>query len=411
MNLNTRLRLSVMMFVQYFIWGAWYATLSSYLTKISFTGNDIGRAYSTTALAAIVSPFFVGMIADRFFSAEKVLAVLHLVGGGLLFWASTIKDPMIFFYVLLAHTLCYMPTLALTNSLSFDHMKDPSKDFPSIRVMGTIAWITVGWILAKFGIGDKAASLQLGAGVSLLMGFYCFTLPHTPPKSAGKAVTVRDVLGLDAIGLMKDPSFLFFVIGSLLICIPLTFYFSFTGIFLSAHGMSNWEGKMTLGQMFEIFFLMILPFCLTRLGVKKMLLIGMLAWGIRYILFAFGDPNPKEGLPIMVLTGIIMHGICYDFFFVTGQLYVDRKAPLAIRANAQGLIAFITLGLGMYIGSRLSGVVVDHFTTLNEAKEVVARNWKLIWLTPAAMSAVVMVLFALFFHENGKDEKVEETGN
>jgi nucleoside transporter len=200
MNLNTRLRLSVMMFVQYFIWGAWYATLSSYLTKISFTGNDIGRAYSTTALAAIVSPFFVGMIADRFFSAEKVLAVLHLVGGGLLFWASTIKDPMIFFYVLLAHTLCYMPTLALTNSLSFDHMKDPSKDFPSIRVMGTIAWITVGWILAKFGIGDKAASLQLGAGVSLLMGVYCFTLPHTPPKSAGKAVTVRDVLGLDAIG-------------------------------------------------------------------------------------------------------------------------------------------------------------------------------------------------------------------
>ncbi|HPS00921.1 MAG TPA: MFS transporter, partial [Candidatus Sumerlaeota bacterium] len=214
MNLNTRLRLSVMMFVQYFIWGAWYATLSSYLTKINFTGNDIGRAYSTTALAAIVSPFFVGMIADRFFSAEKVLAVLHLVGAGLLFYVSTIKDPMTFYYVLLAYTLCYMPTLALTNSLSFDHMKDPSKDFPSIRVMGTIAWITVGWILAKLEFGDKALSLQLGAGASLLMGLYCFTLPHTPPKSAGKAVKVRDILGLDALGLMKDPSFLFFVIGS-----------------------------------------------------------------------------------------------------------------------------------------------------------------------------------------------------
>jgi len=404
MNLNTRLRLSVMMFVQYFIWGAWYATLSSYLTKINFTGNDIGRAYSTTALAAIVSPFFVGMIADRFFSAEKVLAVLHLVGAGLLFYVSTIKDPMTFYYVLLAYTLCYMPTLALTNSLSFDHMKDPSKDFPSIRVMGTISWIVVGWILAKFEISDKADSLQLGAGASLLMGLYCFTLPHTPPKSAGKAVKVRDILGLDALGLMKDPSFLFFVIGSLLICIPLTFYFSFTGTFLSEHNMSDWAGKMTLGQMLEIFFLMILPFCLARLGVKKMLLIGMLAWGVRYVLFAFGDPGSK--FPVMVLAGIIMHGICYDFFFVTGQLYVDRKAPLAIRANAQGLIYFITLGLGMYIGSRLSGVVVDHFTTLNDAKEVVARNWKMIWLTPAAMAGVVLVLFALFFHENGK-EKIE----
>ncbi len=400
-----------MMFVQYFIWGSWYATLGAYLAKINFTGDDIGRAYSTTALAAIFSPFFVGMIADRFFSAEKVLGTLHLVGAGLLFWVSRIQDPMTFFYVLLTYTLCYMPTLSLTNSLSFDHMENPSKEFPSIRVMGTIAWITVGWVLAQLGIGDKATSLQLGAGASLLMGLYSFTLPHTPPKSAGKAVKVRDILGLDALGLMKEPSFLFFVIGSLLICIPLTFYFSFTGTFLSEHNMSNWEGKMTLGQMLEIFFLMIMPFCLARLGVKKMLLVGMLAWGVRYILFAFGDPNPKEGLPIMVLAGIMMHGICYDFFFVTGQLYVDRKAPLAIRANAQGMIAFITLGLGMYIGSRLSGLVVDHFTTLNEAKEVVARNWKLIWLTPAAMSGVVMILFALFFHENGKEEKTEGAGN
>ncbi|MBI2434423.1 MAG: nucleoside permease [Candidatus Hydrogenedentes bacterium] len=363
MDLTVRLKLSLMMFVQFFVWGCWYVTMGSYLgTGLGFSGAAIGAAYSTTALGAIISPFFVGMIADRFFSAERILGVLHLVGAVLMYLVTRITDQDIFFWVLLAYTLCYMPTLALVNAIAFYQMKDPAREFPGIRVVGTLSWIAAGLLitllenLGSKGIEATVLPFKLAVGASLVMGLYSFVLPHTPPKSLGKKVTMRDVLGLDALALMKERSFLVFTLGSLLICIPLQFYYGSANLFLNELGMTGVAGKQTMGQMSEIFFLLVMPFFLVRLGVKYMLLVGMLAWVTRYFLFAFGGLDVS--IIWMLYLGIILHGVCFDFFFVTGQIYVDKKAPKEIQANAQGFIALITYGIGMFIGTYVMGAVL-----------------------------------------------------
>jgi nucleoside transporter len=389
MSPETRLKLSVMMFLQYFVWGAWYVAMGAYLNEtLRFNGQQVGLAYGSTALAAMISPFFVGMIADRFFATERILAALHLIGALLLFWVARLDAFSVFYPVLIAYTLCYMPTLALTNSLSFHQMSDPGKQFPGVRVLGTIGWIVAGYAIDLFGYGRSAGMFQTAAVASAALGLFSLMLPHTPPARLGHAVTARDVLGLDALKLMKDRSFAIFVLGSFLICIPLQFYYAFANAFLSEIGVASPTSKMAFGQWSEIFFMLVMPWFFVRLGVKWMLIVGMLAWSTRYLLFAYGDAS---SMMWMLYGGILLHGICYDFFFVTGQIYTDKQAPVRIRAAAQGFIAFVTLGVGMFIGSYLSGWVVDQFVA------GAAHDWRSIWLVPAACAAVVMVLFAALF--------------
>ena len=387
-------KLSIMMFLQYFIWGAWYVTMGTYLLQtLRFTGQQSGAAYSTTALAAMVSPFFVGLVADRFFATERILAFLHLLGAALLFYVSTLTEFGSFYTVLLAYTLCFMPTLALSNSLSFHQMRDPGKEFPRVRVWGTIGWIAAGFVISYLNAASVATQFRVAGTVSAALGVFALMLPHTPPAKLGHKVGIRDILGLDALGLMKERSFAIFVIGSFLVCIPLQFYYAFTNPFLTEVGVTNAEAKQTLGQMSEIAFMLVMPWFFVRLGIKKMMLIGMLAWAVRYALFAYGDAGP---LVWMFFVGILLHGICYDFFFVTGQIYVDQKAALHIRAAAQGFIAFVTLGAGMFVGSYIGGWVVDMYAYTSGSQ--VLHHWTPIWLIPAAMSAAVLLLFALFFN-------------
>jgi nucleoside transporter len=387
--LSVRLKLSALMFLQYFVWGAWSVTMGTWLGQtLGFSGEQIGLAAGTTALAAMISPFFVGMIADRFLATEKILAALHLLGGGILFYASTMASFGPFYVVLLGYALCYMPTLALSNSLSFHQMRDPAGEFPSIRVLGTIGWIVAGLLVGTLRLEATAAPMRLAAGGSIALGLFCFALPHTPP-SRGRRATLKDVLGLDALRLLRERSFAVFVLGSFLICIPLQFYYAFANPFLNEIQVVNAAGKMTLGQMSEIGFMLVMPLFFRQLGVKNMLLVGMAAWTARYLLFAYGDNGP---LVWMLYAGILLHGICYDFFFVTGQIYVDRKAPPDLRAAAQGLIAFVTLGVGMFIGSWVSGRIVDAFALPDGG-----HAWDRVWIMPAAGAAAVLLLFALFF--------------
>jgi len=411
MNLRVRTELSIMMFLQFFIWGAWAVTVATYLLGIGFNKADVGLIGSAAPWAAVLSPFFVGMVADRFFSAEKVLGVLHLLGAGLMYYASTITDPMMFFWVLLAYALCYMPTLALVNTVAFNQMDNPGKEFPSVRVLGTAGWIVAGLIISTWEMETTVKPLYLAAGCSLIMGLYSFFLPKTPPKGAGKKVSVKEILGLDALKLMKDRSFAILIIGSLLICIPLTFYYNFTNPFLVQSGVTKAAAKQSMGQMSEVIFMLAMPFFLSRLGVKKTLLIGMLAWVVRYVLFAFGN---NEALVFMFYGGILLHGICYDFFFVTGQIYVDNEAPRELRASAQGFLGMMTYGVGMVIGSNVSGLIANHYEItemVNGVEKVVGQNWQQTWLIPAAMAFVVLVLFALVFKDPPRRQpRAEEAG-
>jgi nucleoside transporter len=384
-----RVKLSTLMFLEYFVWGAWYVTMGTYLGQaLRFSGTQIGLAYGATAIAAMISPFFVGMIADRFFATERVLAVLHLAGAVLLYAASRTNSFGVFYAVLIGYALCFMPTLALSNSLSFDHLRDPAREFPRVRVLGTVGWIVAGLVVGRLGLEPTAIPLRLAAGASLAVGLFSLVLPHTPPHAGGQPLRARDVIGLDALSLFRDRSFTMFMIGSFLLCIPLQFYYAFTNLYLNEIGFAEPASKMTLGQASELGFMILLPWFLVRVGVKRILLVGMAAWTLRYLFFAAGNTG---SLAWMLYAGILLHGVCYDFFFVTGQIYVDQQASVRIRAAAQGLLAFITLGAGLLVGSWLSGQVVEAHRTS------VGHDWRSIWLVPATFAVAVLIIFAALF--------------
>jgi len=386
-----------MMFLEYFIWGAWYVTLGTWLGQsLRFSGAEIGLVAGTTAVGAIVSPFLVGIIADRLFATQKVLAAVHLLGGLLLVAASLQTSFLPVYILVLLHALCYMPTMALTNSLAFRQMKDPKTEFGPIRVLGTGGWIVAGLLIGTLRLEATSVPMRVAAGASFLMALYALTLPDTPPLMKSVQFRVSDLFPVEVRRLFRERSFAIFAAASFLICIPLQFYYAFTNLYLNETGVTNAAGKMTGGQMSELFCMLLIPWFFRRLGVKYMLIAGMSAWVLRYVMFAYGNAGPAMW---MLWLGILLHGICYDFFFVTGQIYVDRKAPIVLRAAAQGMITLITYGAGMLVGSWLSGYVVDLYTHMG-ADGLITHAWRSIWLVSAACSAVVLVLFFFTFKES-----------
>ncbi len=400
MAFSIRARLSAMMFLNYVIWGAWYVTLSTYLTNtLHFTGIQAGAVFGTTALASMISPFFVGLVADRFLSTERVLATLHFLGAILLWQLARVQSFGSVYALLLAYCLCYFPTIALTNSLTLQHVKDAGRDFPLIRVFGTLGWIAIGVAVGSMAIEQSATPFLLASAASVAMGLFSLVLPHTPPGAKGQAFSIRHVLGLDALVMLKDKSFLVFAIASVLACIPLTFYFSFTNDYLNDVHVANAAGKMTLGQASEVGMMLAMPFVLRHMSVKGVLTVGLAAWTVRYTLLAYGD----NGIRVwMFYVAILLHGVCYDFFFMTGQLYTDQQAPAHLRSAAQGFITFMTYGVGMYAGSLISGHALDFFTTGSAAAAV--RDWKTFWLSSAAGTSVILLIVAAMFRSRARIE-------
>ncbi|CAL1519529.1 nucleoside permease [Chitinophaga sp. MM2321] len=393
---SVRLRLSVLMLLEYFTWGAWYVTMGTYLlTVLKADAIQVGAAYANLSIAAIISPFFVGLIADRFFAAQKVLGVLHIAGAVTLYALSQVQGFSGFWWLILLYTLLYMPTMSLANSISFRQMKDTGREFPAVRVFGTVGWILAGLLIGYINIETTAGTFRIAAASSLLLGVFSFFLPDTPPVR--KPVKLADILGLDALVLFKDRAYTIFFITAIAICIPLAFYYSFTNPFLNDAGMTYAASKMTLGQISEFLFMLLMPLLFIRLGVKKMLLLGMLCWVVRYVFFAFGDSGEHIW---MLYAGIILHGICYDFFFVTGQIYTDRKAGAAVKSAAQGLITFATYGVGMLIGSYVSGLVAGRYSSTIAG--VQHYEWRSIWLVPGGITLVFMILFIFLFKDNSK---------
>ncbi len=389
-----------MMFLQFFIWGAWYTTIAVYMSNHGME-RLIDWPYTVNPIAAIVAPFFLGLVADRFFATEKVLGVLHLLGGLILFIVPRFTaSPTAFIVLLLLYNLCYMPTLGLANSLAFHHIQSQEKQFPLIRVFGTIGWIVAG-LFISFVLGglmtaipeQTALPLYTAATASILLGAYSFTLPHTPPPAVGQPVSIRSIAGLDAFKQLGDRPFYVFVIASLLLCIPLAAYYNMTQLFLGAAGVKKIAATQTWGQISETFFMLLMPLMFARLGVKKMLMIGMGAWVLRYALFALGAPGAVFSL---ILIGILLHGVCYDFFFVTGQIYVDTKSTAAIRGQAQGFLVLVTYGVGMLIGAKVAGFVYKGFLGAG-ATNLSLELWRSFWIFPAAFAAAVLIFFTAFF--------------
>ncbi|TGE28939.1 nucleoside permease [Hymenobacter metallicola] len=404
MNTTIRIKLSIMMFLEFFIWGAWFVTLGTYLLRnLNATGTQVGVAFLTQSIGAIVAPFIIGLIADRFFSAQKILGVLHLAGAALLWHASTAADFSSFYPNILSYMILYMPTLALVNSIAFRQMQNPQKEFATIRVLGTLGWIvaglTIGWLNWEQS-GSLQSTFLMAAGASALLGVFSFTLPATPPVKTGQASSLGDMLGLDAIGLLKNRSYLIFFLASIAICIPLAFYYGFTNPFLNEVGMKAAAGVQSLGQVSELLFMLLIPVFFSRLGVKKMLAIGMGAWVLRYVCFAYGN---AESSYWMLIAGIVLHGICYDFFFVTGQIYTDNLAGERFKSSAQGFITLATYGVGMLIGTLLSGRIFDAYQTTPTT-----HDWRMIWLIPAGIAVVVLLLFLLLFKDRAQPAQVAE---
>ena len=412
MKPTIKIQLSVMMFLQFVVWGAWYGQLSKYLFSIGFDGGQVGNIYATFSIAMIISPFIAGMIADRFFAAQKVLGILNLVGAGLLLLLTTITDYNTFYWVMLLYCLTFAPTIALTSSISMRQMTNPQKEFPLIRVMGTVAWIAVTNLVGYMGWGDKSTIFYVSTIAAATIGVYSFTLPNTPPSVKGP-VSFGQILGKDAFVLLKDRSFAIFFISSVLICIPLSFYYAManpaiTDAYKTAFVAANpgqalpntffVENKMSLGQASEVLFMLLLPFAYIRFGIKWMLVSGLVAWIARFLFFGYGDAQAGEW---MLYAGILLHGVCYDFFFVSGMIYTDNKAGEKIKSQAQGLISLATYGIGMGIGSLISGYVQKMYT--NGAG---ITNWTNVWLVPAAIALVVLMLFMLFFKDNTRNKTV-----
>ncbi len=405
MKTTTQIQLSLMMFLEFFIWGGWFVTMGIYLPNtLKTSGGEIAMAYSTQSWGAIIAPFIIGLIADRFFNAERILGILHLIGAFLMYQMANATDFGVFYPYVLGYMIAYMPTLALVNSVSFNQMKDPAKEFSFVRVFGTIGWIIAGLVISYAFHWDSEEGVANGmlkntflmtAIASAFLGIFSFTLPKTPPKtSKDQKISISDILGLDALKLLKDRNFLFFFLASILICIPLAFYYQHAGQFLGEVGVSNPAAKMTIGQISEVVFMLLLPFFFKKFGFKKTLLVGMLAWTVRYLLFAYGNAGE---LAFMLIIGIALHGICYDFFFVSGQIYTDSKAGEKFKSAAQGLITLATYGIGMLIGFYVAGKITDA-NVVSEGQ----HNWSSIWIFPSIFAVLVMLLFAVFF----KNEKI-----
>ncbi|PHN07479.1 MFS transporter [Flavilitoribacter nigricans] len=407
MNTKIQVQLSTMMFLQFFVWGAWYTTIAVFMTSEGME-TLTHWPYTVNPIAAIVAPFFLGLVADRYFATEKVLAVLHLLGGVLMLLVpQTTGTPVLFITLLLLYNLCFMPTLGLSNTLSFHNIDDQEKQFPVIRVFGTLGWIAAGLFVSFFlgvfteeGVVPESTAMPLYTTgiVSLILGVYCFFLPHTPPQGAGEEVSVRTILGLDALKQLGSRSFYIFIISSLLICIPLAAYYNFTQIFLGATGFDNIAATQSWGQVSEVVFMLLIPVFFRRFGVKWMLIIGMGAWALRYGLFSMAAP---DSVTWMILLGILLHGVCYDFFFVTGQIYVDKKSTPAVRGQAQGFLVLVTYGVGMFIGAQVAGMVFNSF--LDGASALTLDQWKSFWLIPAGLAVAVMIFFGLMFREEKEE--------
>jgi nucleoside transporter len=399
MPVRTRVQLSFMMFLEFFIWGGWFVTMGTYLTQtLSASDVENGMAYGTQSWGAIIAPFIIGLIADRYFSAQRILGVLHLLGAGLLYYLSIAENFESFYPAVLAYMIVYMPTLALVNTVAFKQLSDSESQFAAIRVWGTLGWIVagliIGWVAWEQD-GLLSNTFKMTAVVSAILGVYSFTLPNTPPPKAGTKTSLSEIVGWESIKLLKDRNFFIFFISSFLICIPLAFYYQETNKFLNEVGVQGAAAKMSMGQMSEMLFMVLMPFFFKRLGVKKMLLFGMLAWIVRYLMFGFGDA--ENGIWLLY-GGIILHGICYDFFFVTGQIYTDNRAGEKIRASAQGMITLATYGVGMLIGFWIAGKVSTYY------KLAEGHAWKEIWMVPAGIAAIVMLIFMIFFRDDEQTE-------
>tara|TARA_B100001741_G_scaffold261535_1_gene225602 strand:+ start:244 stop:1410 length:1167 start_codon:yes stop_codon:yes gene_type:complete len=386
------------MFLEFFIWGGWFVTMGTFLSQsFNASGLQLANAYETQSIGAIIAPFIIGLIADRYFSAQKILGFLHLSGAFLLYMAGSSNDFSSFYPFVLLYMILYMPTLALVNSVAFRQMSDPSKEFPPIRVFGTVGWIVAGLVIGFLGWESQnllAYTFYLTASASAILGIFSFILPSTPPTADKGDYSIKKILGLDSLSLLNDKKYLIFFISSILICIPLAFYYQHANQFLNEIGMSRAAAVMSLGQISEALFILLLPIFLKRYGIKITLIVGMLAWVVRYILFAYGDVGEKSW---MLILGVILHGICYDFFFVSGQIYTDNKAGEQFKSSAQGLITLATYGLGMLIGFRSAGYITDQYVVDG------GHDWTQIWMIPSGFALLVLIFFVLTF----KNEKIE----